>query len=119
MPRLHRRGPSPLRVRVASRSLSGVLDRAQLTQLLTDCFEGAPEDYILDQLMAKAEECRAAALEYAMAPFRTRAQKGEDSGKPDSLQERWDEVWTAEGGVAEYRHSESRKDSSGESLRNP
>ena len=42
----------------------------------------------LDQLMAKAEECRAAALEYAMAPFRKRAQKGEDSGKPDSLQER-------------------------------
>ena len=63
----------------------------------------------LDQLMAKAEKCRAAALEYAMAPFRTRAQKGEDSGKPDSLQERWDEVWTAEEDVAEYRHSESRK----------
>ena len=63
----------------------------------------------LDQLMAKAEECRATALKYAMAPFRKRAQKGEDSGKPDSLQERWDEVWAAEGGVAEYRHSESRK----------
>ena len=63
----------------------------------------------LDQLMAKAEECRAAALEYAMAPFRTRAQKGEDSGKPDSLQERWDEVWAAEGDVAEHQHRESRK----------
>ena len=62
----------------------------------------------LDQLMAKAEECRAAALEYAMAPFRKRAQKGEDSGKPDSLQERWDEVWTAEGGVAEHRQRKSR-----------
>ena len=63
----------------------------------------------LDQLMAKAEECRAAALKYAMAPFRKRAQKGEDSGKPASLQERWDEVWAAEQGVAEYRHRKTRK----------
>merc|ERR1711969_337285 len=63
----------------------------------------------LDQLMARAEECRAAALKYAMAPFRKRAQKGEDSGKPASLHERWDEVWTAEGGVAEHRRRESRK----------
>ena len=63
---------------------------------------------ILDQLMAKAEECRAAALEYAMAPFRTRAQKGEDSGKPDSLQERWDEVWAADADVAVHRHRKSR-----------
>ena len=35
----------------------------------------------LDQLMAKAEECRAAALKYAMAPFRKRAEEGEDSGE--------------------------------------
>ena len=62
----------------------------------------------LDQLMAKAEECRAASLEYAMAPFRKRAEKGEDSGKPNSLQERWDEVWAAEGDVAEQRRRESR-----------
>ena len=33
----------------------------------------------LDRLMAKAEECRAAALKYAMAPFRMGAQKGEES----------------------------------------
>ena len=63
----------------------------------------------LDQLVAKAEECRAAALEYAMAPFRKRAEKGEDSGKPDSLQERWDQVWAAEADVAEHRHQKSRK----------
>jgi len=69
----------------------------------------------LDQLMAKAEECRAAALEYAMAPFRKRAQKGEDSGKPDSLQERWDEVWAAERDAAEHRHRKSRKAGQGSS----
>ena len=65
----------------------------------------------LDQLMAKAEKCRAAALEYAMAPFRKSAlpHKGEDSGKPASLQERWDEVWAADEDVAEYRHRKSRK----------
>ena len=62
----------------------------------------------LDQLMAKAEECRAAALKYAMAPFRKRAEKGEDSGKPASLQERWDDVWAAEVDVAEHRHRKSR-----------
>ena len=66
-------------------------------------------DKLIGKLMAKAEECRADALKYAKAPFRKRAQKGEDSGKPASLQERWDEVWTAEGGVAEYRHRKSRK----------
>ena len=62
--------------------------------------------------MAKAEECRAAALKYAMAPFRKRAEKGEDSGKPDSLQERWDEVWAAEGDVAEHHKSRAARTSS-------
>merc|ERR1711969_33992 len=66
----------------------------------------------LDQLMARAGECRAAALKYAMAPFRKRAQKGEDSGKPDSLPELREKVWKAEGGVAAYRDRTGRKSSS-------